>query len=303
MGTLSEYPVGMTSLPLVRSFTDSHGVDITFYEWPVSAPKAVIQLVHGLGEHANRYVHLMKDLNRAGYHVYASDHRGHGQTGVSMRQKGLTKRQGELGVGGMKAVFTDELELASIIEREQAGVPLVLLGHSWGSLISQRLLDTDSDRYAAVVLTGSTLALPGILPNGGDDKRFVEKGTKPLGGEWLSRKPGIAEAFRNDPLNFPETAMEAFGFGNCLKLIGVPKKAIRPSLPMLLMAGSEDCLGAERGNLMLQKAFMRAGVEDVGLIVYHGARHEIFNEINYDEVFSDLLAWLDGEFAEPDADN
>ena len=291
----------MTSLPIVRTFTDSHGVDITFYEWPVSAPKAVVQLVHGLGEHANRYVHLMKDLNRAGYHVYASDHRGHGQTGVSMRQAGLTQRQGQLGVGGMKAVFTDELELASIIEREQSGVPLVLLGHSWGSLISQRILDTDSARYAAVVLTGSTVALPGVLPNGGDDSKFVEKGTKPLGGEWLSRKPGVAEAFRTDPLNFPETAMAAFGFANCLKLIGVPKRSIRPELPILLMAGSEDHLGAERGNRMLQKAFMRAGVEDVELIVYHGARHEIFNEINYEEVLGDLLGWLDGEFADPDS--
>jgi alpha-beta hydrolase superfamily lysophospholipase len=81
----------------------------------------------------------------------------------------------------------------------------------------------------------------------------------------------------------------------------VPKRSIRPELPILLMAGSEDHLGAERGNRMLQKAFMRAGVQDVELIIYHGARHEIFNEINYDEVLSDLVGWLDGEFATPDS--
>ncbi|MEN9715632.1 MAG: hypothetical protein RJA35_1099 [Actinomycetota bacterium] len=286
----------MTSLPLERTFTDSYGVEIAYYEWPVADAKAVIQLVHGLGEHANRYEDLVKDLNRAGYHVYATDHRGHGQTGVMMRKAGLIARQGQLGPGGMKAVFTGELELTSIIEREQIGLPIALLGQSWGSLIIQRILDTDSDRYNAVALTGSTLAMPGTLPNGGDDSKFVEKGSKPLGGEWLSRKPGVAEAFRNDPLNFPETALQAFGIGNTLKLLGMPKRGIQPQLRMLLLAGSEDHLGGERGNTLLQKAYMKAGVEDVQLIIYHGARHEVFHEINYDEVLGDLVGWLDGEF-------
>lgn len=290
----------MTSLPIARSFTDTYGVEIKFFEWPVPDPKAIIQLVHGLGEHANRYEHLIKDLNRAGYHVYATDHRGHGQTGVAMRKAGIIERQGQLGPGGMKSVFTDELELTSIIEREQPDDMIVLMGQSWGSLIIQRLLDTDADRYAAVVLTASTLAMLGTLPTGGNDAKFVEKGDKPLGGEWLSRKPGVAERFRTDPLNFPETAMQAFGLPNCLRLLGTPKKGIPSDLPILQMAGSEDQLGGERGNRLLQKAFMKAGVDDVQVIIYHGARHEVFHETNYDEVLSDLLGWLDGEFADPD---
>jgi len=291
----------MTSLPLQRTFTDSYGVDIHMYEWPVAGAKAVVQLVHGLGEHAERYDGLVRDLNRAGYHVYATDHRGHGQTGVAMRTAGLIARQGQLGPGGMKAVFTDELELTSIIENEQAGMPIVLIGQSWGSLIIQRLLDTDSHRYAGVVLTGSTLAMPGTLPNGGNDAKFVERGSKALGGEWLSRKPGVAEAFRNDPLNFPETALQVWGVANALRILGMPKRGIDPGLPILQLAGSEDQLGGERGNALLQKAFLRAGVEDVQVIIYHGARHEVFHELNYDEVLSDLLGWLDGEFADPDA--
>jgi len=288
----------MTTLPIQRTFTDSYGVEITLFEWPVANPKAIVQLVHGLGEHSNRYGHLAKDLNRAGYHVYATDHRGHGQTGVSMRNAGVIKRQGSLGPGGMKAVFTDELELTSIIEREHPTSKIVLLGHSWGSLISQRILDTDSARYSAVVLTGSTLAIPGVLPNGGDDRKFVAKGAKPLGGEWLSRKEGVAEAFRNDPLNFPETAMEAFGLPNCLRLVGVPKRTIRATLPLLQLAGSEDHLGGERGNTLLQKAYLRAGLRDVKVVVYHGARHEVFNETNYEEVLADLVEWLDEKVAE-----
>jgi len=287
----------MTELPITRTFTDSYGVEITFYEWPVANPKAIVQLVHGLGEHARRYEDLVRDLNRSGYHVYATDHRGHGQTGVNMRAAGIIKRQGNCGPGGMKAVFTDELELTSIIEGEQPGMPIALVGQSWGSLIIQRLLDTDSNRYAAVVLTGTTLALPGTLPNGGDDSKFVPKGTKPLGGEWLSRKDGVAEAFRNDPFNFPETGVEVWGLPNALRLLGVPRKRINSKLPILQMAGSEDQLGGERGNTLLQKAFVRAGIQDVHFIMYHGARHEVFHEINYDEAFSDFIGWLDERFA------
>lgn len=287
----------MTSIPITRHFTDSHGVDITFHEWPVAQAKAVVQLVHGLGEHATRYVDLVRDLNRNGYHVYGSDHRGHGLTGVAMREAGHIAKQGQVGPGGMKAVFTDELELTSIIEAEQPNLPIVLIGQSWGSLIIQRLLDTDSARYSAVVLTGSTVALPGLLPNGGNDKKFVGAGETPLGGEWLSRKDGVAAEFRNDPLNFPESGLEVWGFPNAFKLLGLPKRGIKSTLPILLMAGTEDQLGGERGNTLLQKAFLRAGVRDVQLIIYHGARHEMFHELNYDEVFEDLIKWLDGEFA------
>ena len=70
----------MTTLPLIRTLTDSHGVEITFYEWPVANPKAIVQIAHGLGEHARRYDHVAEALNKAGYGVYADDHRGHGVT-------------------------------------------------------------------------------------------------------------------------------------------------------------------------------------------------------------------------------
>lgn len=285
----------MTALPLVRTFTDSHGLEITFYEWPAANAKAVVQLVHGLGEHARRYDHVAEALNRAGYSVYASDHRGHGLTGLHQRQAGLTKNKGNLGKGGMKAVFTDELELSSIIERENPGLKLALVGHSWGSMITQRLLDTDSHRYAAVVLSGSTLLLPGILPSGGFNKRWANtpNGT---GFEWLSRDAQVGAKFAQDPLNFPESAVQVFGLGNPLALLGVPKKSIKSELPMLLIAGSEDAIGGERGNQLLLKALLRAGVKDVELIVYHEGRHEMFNELNKEDVIGDVVAWLDGKF-------
>ena len=65
----------------VPTFTDDYGVAITYYVWPVPNPRAVVQLAHGVGEHAGRYAQLARELNAAGYTVYADDHRGHGQTG------------------------------------------------------------------------------------------------------------------------------------------------------------------------------------------------------------------------------
>ena len=282
----------MTALPLVRTFTDAQGIDITFYEWPIASPRAAVQLVHGLGEHARRYDELASVLNKAGYAVYATDHRGHGETGLAMVASGVTRRLGNLGPGGMAAVFADELQLRDLIETEHMGRPLVLIGHSWGSMIAQRLLDANSTMWQAAVLTGSNVLLPGILPSSGFNKKWDRIPNK-TGFEWLSRDRAIGEAFVADPKTFPDSAMSVFGVAQTVKLLGLPKRTIYPALPILLLAGSEDPIGGERGNRLLAKAFARAGVQDVRAVSYHGARHEVFNETNRLEVFADLLAWLD----------
>jgi alpha-beta hydrolase superfamily lysophospholipase len=287
----------MTDLPLVRTFTDTHGVDITFYEWPVANPRAIVQIAHGLGEHARRYDHVAEALNRAGFSVYADDHRGHGATGVNMRAKGFIKNQGNLGPGGMPATFAAVRQLSHLIRDENPNSKLILIGHSWGSMIAQRILNKFSDEYDLAVLTGSTLLLPGILPSGGFNKKF-ESAAKKLGqpvsgGEWLSRDLEVGKAFRADELNFGESASQAFGLTNALALIGTPSRKMPAALPMLLMAGSDDAIGAERGNLMLLKAYKRAGLTDVELVIYDGGRHEVFNEINKTEVLADLVEWID----------
>lgn len=286
----------MTTLPLVRTFTDAQGIDITFYEWPIASPRAAIQLLHGLGEHARRYDELASVLNKAGYAVYATDHRGHGETGLAMVASGASKQMGNLGPGGMTAVFADELLLRDLIETEHMGRPLVLIGHSWGSMIAQRLLDSNSTMWQAAVLTGSTVLLPGILPSGGFNRKWNRTPNK-TGFEWLSRDRSVGEAFVADPKTFPDSAISVFGVSQTIKLLGLPKKTIYPQLPMLLMAGSEDPIGGERGTRLLADAYRRAGVVDLQAICYHGARHEVFNETNRLEVFADLLAWLDEKLA------
>ncbi|MFM2030582.1 MAG: hypothetical protein RI927_202 [Actinomycetota bacterium] len=281
----------MTALPIVRTYTDAQGIDITFYEWPVAQPKGCVQLVHGLGEHARRYDHLAAALNRAGYSVYADDHRGHGATGLRMTAEGTTKKQGNLGKGGMAAVFEGVRQLSHIILGENPEEPLVLLGHSWGSMIAQRIFNKYSDEYDGLVLSGSSILIPGVTPSSGFNKKW-SKTPNSSGYEWLSRDEEVGREFLADPKNFPETAIQVFGITNAAKLMGTPSKQIDSHVPILLMAGSDDPLGGEKGNKRLLDAYRRAGVHDVELVVYHDARHEIFNEINKDEVIGDLVAWL-----------
>jgi alpha-beta hydrolase superfamily lysophospholipase len=286
----------MTALPIVRIYTDAEGIDITFYEWPVAQPKGCVQLVHGLGEHARRYDHLAAALNRAGYSVYADDHRGHGATGLRMTAEGTTKKQGNLGKGGMAAVFEGVCQLSHIIVGENPEEPLVLLGHSWGSMIAQRIFNKYSDEYDGLVLSGSSILIPGVTPSSGFNKKWA-KTPNSTGYEWLSRDEEVGREFLADPKNFPETAIQVFGITNAAKLMGIPSKQIDSHVPILLMAGSDDPLGGEKGNKRLLDAYRKAGVHDVELVVYHDARHEIFNEINKEEVIEDLVAWLDDRLA------
>jgi pimeloyl-ACP methyl ester carboxylesterase len=162
----------MTDLPIKRSFKDDFGVEIMFYEWPVANPKAVIQIAHGLGEHARRYDVMAATLNKAGFSVYADDHRGHGQTGLKQIENKQTSKLGQLGPGGMKATIAQVASMSELIKAENPDRPLVLLGHSWGGYIAQKIINDYSSRYQLVVLSGSGLSLPGYSATGNFNKEF-----------------------------------------------------------------------------------------------------------------------------------
>jgi alpha-beta hydrolase superfamily lysophospholipase len=281
----------MTALPLVRTFKDAYGVEITFYEWPVASAKGVVQLAHGLGEHARRYDHVAAALNRAGFSVYADDHRGHGVTGANQIKNGSIKKQGNLGKGGMTATIAQVHKLTTLIREENPALPIFLIGHSWGSMLAQKVIQSHAGDYSGVVLSGSTLMLPGVAPTSGFNKKW-DKQPNSMGKEWLSRDLEVGKKFNADPLIFSETAIQVFGFFEVAKLLGTPSKSLPNELPVMLIAGSEDPLGGEKGNTMLMNAFRKAGVQDVTLVVYPEARHEVFNELNKEEVLADVVQWL-----------
>jgi alpha-beta hydrolase superfamily lysophospholipase len=282
----------MTELPIKRSFKDDFGVEIMFYEWPVANPKAVIQIAHGLGEHARRYDLMAETLNKVGFSVYADDHRGHGQTGVKQLENKQIKRLGNLGPGGMAATYKQVADFSKLIKAENPNRPLVLLGHSWGSFIAQKIINKYSDIYDAVVLSGSALTMPGYLATG-DFNKVWKKLPGSTGYEWLSRDVKIQNKFVEDPLTFLALAMQVFGVKNSLQLFGPPAKTIRSDLPILVQVGEADPIGGEYSNKALVQAYRKnAGIDDIELFVYHECRHEIYNELNKDAIIEDLVTWV-----------
>lgn len=280
----------------MATFTDSHGVRIHYESWRVPDAHAVIQLAHGVGEHIGRYGELIAALNAAGYSVWADDHRGHGKTGFEQHGGDLT-RMGRLGPGGLRATIAAVEQFTEVIrETEGYELPLVYLGHSWGSLMGQIIVNRHAERYDGVVLTGTAYRTLRHM-NGGDlNKRHAHLGATTV--EWLSRDRAVAEAFMADPYTTDVSLQKLFGLADAARLLGRPARKLPKELPLLIMVGDDDPLGGEESARRLAQAYVRrSGLVDVELIVYAGARHEIFNETNREEVRADLVAWLDERFA------
>ncbi|WP_270365988.1 alpha/beta fold hydrolase [Microbacterium algeriense] len=274
-----------------REFTDAYGVDIVYDVHPAEGtPRGVVQLLHGVGEHAGRYGALIAALTGAGFHVYADDHRGHGRTGI--RQHGGPERLGRLGKGGLRAAKDAIWQLTGIIREENPDLPLVLLGHSWGSFLAQMLVNDHPEAWDAVILSGSALRTPGSLNAAPLNARWAAEGTTGL--EWLSRDPAIWAAFADDPLTTDVPLLKLFGPIEAARLYGRPAKNLGRDIPMLLLVGRDDPVGGPRSVHKLADEYRsRSGLTDVTTLVYPDARHEIFAELQQDEVRADVLAWLD----------
>jgi alpha-beta hydrolase superfamily lysophospholipase len=277
-----------------HSFVDAQGVTVHYYVWRSGTPKAVVHLVHGLGEYATRYERFAQDLVAAGYAVYAGDLRGHGQTGMQ-QYGGDASRLGRLGPGGVRATIAGVRQLTRIARADHPDLPLVLLGHSLGSIFAQIILNQDEGRgasdYDAAVLSGTPYRTLLHMNSGALNKRFRHLGS--TGAEWLSRDPAVAPAFVADPLTFDAQAAKLFGIVDGLRLMGRPTKLAK-NLPLLIQIGSEDPLGGPKSVELLAAAYRRrGGLSDVTVDVYPGARHEVYNETNRDEVIRDLTEWLD----------
>ncbi|MEQ6897776.1 alpha/beta hydrolase [Microbacterium sp. KR10-403] len=275
-------------------FIDAHGVAIVYDVHPArGTARAVVQLLHGVGEHAGRYGDLIEALTDDGYIVYADDHRGHGRTG--MKQHGDAKRLGHLGRGGHQAAVAACWQLSEIIRAENPDLPLVILGHSWGSFLTQILVNRHPDAYDAMILSGSALRLPGSLNAGDLNARWKAKDATGL--EWLSSDPQVAIDFHNDPLTVEVPLLRLFGPLDAARLFGRPRKNPGRDIPTLLIVGRDDPVGGPRSVHKLADAYRhRSGFTDVTTLVYPDARHELFKELCQEDVRADVLAWLDARF-------
>ncbi|WP_435093634.1 GNAT family N-acetyltransferase [Clavibacter michiganensis] len=222
-----------------RTIVDVEGVTLHYYVWEAERPRAVVHIAHGVGEHALRYIRLARELNAAGFTVAADDHRGHGATGL-----------GHLGIGVLgprrHLAALDGIQLVSEqLRLEHPDLPLVLLGHSWGALLAQRIVARASHLYAGLVLSGASLAMPGVINTGDLNKRWRHPAAS--GFEWLSRDPEAQRAFGADDRNFDVNALKPYRMRDSVQIMGRPPRKLATDLPVLIQGGEEDSLGGRRG--------------------------------------------------------
>ena len=243
------------------------------HTWEIEGGRGGVVVVHGYGEHIGRYEHVADALVRHGAVVHGVDHIGHGK---STGERVL--------VPDFEHVVDDFHELATRVRDPR--LPTVLIGHSMGGMIAARYAQRYGHELAALVLSGPVLgrwdAAAGLLAQD-------EIPDTPIDPDTLSRDPGVGKAYVDDPLvwhgRFRRTTLEAFV--TCFDRI----RADGPlgALPTFWVHGEDDQLVPIDAT--------REGIDALrGVVfeekVYPGARHEIFNETNKDEVLADVTAFV-----------
>ncbi|HWZ45447.1 MAG TPA: alpha/beta hydrolase [Candidatus Saccharimonadales bacterium] len=296
--------------------TTGDGVALWVYRWlPSGEPRALVQIVHGLAEHAGRYQRLAEALTLCGYGVYACDLRGHGRTAKVPSDLGhLADR------GGWQKCLDDLRQVQLRMAADYPGKPVILLGHSMGSTLARDFMARYGGDLAGVVLSGSS-GQPTPLASAGRlvarlarlrrgarghsrmlqslsfdafNRKFEPARTK---FDWLSRDPVEVDKYVADPLcGFSASTqlwidlLDAWAhIARKSSLAAVPR-----SLPVYVISGTHDPVSAGTNAIgpMLAR-YQDAGLQRVEHRFYPEGRHELFNEINREEVTRNLIAWLD----------
>ena len=295
-------------------FTSVAGRPLTLYLWQTDAPcRGVIQLVHGMAEHIARYDRLARALCAAGYTVAGHSHLGHGEDA----------REDELGFFGRKDGWDHLVEdvhtAHEMLLKRFPGQRFAILGHSMGSFVTREYLLRYGGDLTAAVICG-TGWFPGPLCSMGraaatlcgafggwqkpaplvdrlmskDNNKAFAPARTPF--DWLSRDTAEVDKYIADPrCGFLFTARGYYDMFTGLKnLSRLHRLAALPGdLPVLFISGDADPIGTQgKGVNTVAQQFRDAGVRDVTVRLYPGARHELFNETNRDEITAELIDWL-----------
>jgi len=294
---------------VVLDSIDGHRIIVS--RWlPSGEPRAVIQVLHGLAEHAGRYERLAAAGTDAGYAVVAHDHRGHGAGAARLGH--FADR------GGWDRVVADALAVNANARELAAGRPLFLFGHSMGSYLAQGLLMRSPASADRLILSGSTwpkrgevragrlvatiaawlrgpqatTRLLGDMSFGAFNRQFAPNRT---GFDWLSRDVTEVDRYVADPLCGAPSSNAAWRdlLGGLLEISTAQALARIPAeMPILIIGGALDPVGGAGRLSLLADAYRRGGKANVLLTLYPEGRHEMLNETNRDEFVADLLDWI-----------
>jgi len=267
------------------NFKGVRNANIYYQAWlPEGNVKAVLLIIHGLGEHCGRYMNVVNHFVPLGYAVYGLDHIGHGKS-EGMRE--VVER------------FTDYIDPLTVyhemVKGWQTGKPLFLLGHSMGGLIlSYYLLDHQADFRGAVIsaplikvsdnISQATIIMGKIL-----SALAPKMGLLPLDAKSISRDPEVVKAYVNDPLVFHGKTPARLAAELLKAMLRVTAEAGKITLPFILVQGSEDRLVDPGGA---QTLYDKASSKDKTIRIYEGLYHEVFNEPERARVLKDVETWL-----------
>jgi alpha-beta hydrolase superfamily lysophospholipase len=302
---------------LQNIYTSFDGEEIFFYHWKVKdgkSIKGIVQISHGVGEHAGRYKWIAKKLQKQGYEVYANDHRIHGRSVKSSDYLGFYD-----GDDYFSDAILDMRKLTEIIKTQHPNKKIILLGHSMGSLLSRDYVTKFGEDLGALILSGTASFMKGLGSFGMMSAKFLSK----LNGkhrsnellknlffnqfnkkfkpnrtkvDWISSDEKQVDKFEADPLRIEDFSLSVF-----LDILKGSKKISKATtfentpkeLPIYIFSGDKDPVGEMgKGVKKVAKNYKKAGAKDVTLKLYKGGRHEMLNEINKKEVLEDLLNWL-----------
>ena len=299
-----------------RSFPSADGVStVAAYIWSPAhvQPRAIIQLSHGMCEYVQRYDAWARRFAEQGFVFCGNDHIGHGQSAGDLENLGFTAER-----GGADCIVEDLHTMTALIKQVYPGLPVVLYGHSMGSFAARAYLTKYGTELSGALISGTAgfeqptglglkvthavAALHGArhrsrfltsLAFGGYNKRF---GQERDAVSWLTRDIAVRDRYREDP--YCTFVFTAAGYDTLFTLLrsvsrkdwaqGVPK-----ALPVLVFAGDMDPVGNYgKGVKKVYERLVAAG-RNARLRLYEGGRHEMHNELNRDEVFADLIAYLE----------
>ena len=296
------------------TFPSTAGPELDARAWlPEGQPKAVLQLVHGMAEHIDRYDAPARSLAEQGYLVVGHTHLGHGP---KAEIKGYFAKE-----NGWQRLIDDVHALRRRTQTEHPDLPYFLLGHSMGSFIARCYLREHAEGLAGCALcgtghfnritAGTGVAVSSLIcllggekkPSALVDKLGFSSSNKPFAPnrtpyDWLSRDEAEVDKYIADPhcgFVFTGSGYRDL-FRGLLRLTDLSElQKIPKNLPLLLFSGDHDPVGGMgEGVKKVAEEFRQTGFTDVTLKLYPGGRHELFNELNRDEVCADLAAWLDG---------